>query len=200
MPAPLTGVTLQDVAARCGVSIATVSRVITGRAPVAATTRERVEAAARELGYEPNRAARQLCTQRSDLVGVVAIGAIPTGLGMFLSGVESACRRRGRSVVFSHAIDAIEAEATVHRLADSHGIDGIVLLGPGSDLGKHAAHARGVAAVAVDPGSAADAVQLGGLAVQQLDEDDGGTGHRPGRVHKVSAYTPREGLPVPNRC
>ena len=63
------------VAARAGVSGATVSYVLNGRAdranPVSATTRERVLAAARELGYQPNRSGRMLRRGRTDLVAIV---------------------------------------------------------------------------------------------------------------------------------
>lgn len=58
---------LVDVAARAGVSIKTVSNVVTGAANVSAETRMRVEAVIDELGYLPNLAARALRTGRTDL-------------------------------------------------------------------------------------------------------------------------------------
>ncbi|WP_162174848.1 LacI family DNA-binding transcriptional regulator [Hyphomonas oceanitis] len=63
-------VTLQDVANRAGVSIATASRVI-GDGKVKAATREKVEQAIRDLGYFPNAAARTLRGEKSMTVGVV---------------------------------------------------------------------------------------------------------------------------------
>ena len=63
--------TLEDVAARAGVSRATASRVVNGAAPVAAATRAAVEAAAEELGYAPNRAARSLAAHRNDTIALV---------------------------------------------------------------------------------------------------------------------------------
>jgi DNA-binding LacI/PurR family transcriptional regulator len=63
--------TLEDVAARAGVSRATASRVVNGAAPVAAATRAAVEAAAEELGYVPNRAARSLAAHRNDTIALV---------------------------------------------------------------------------------------------------------------------------------
>lgn len=56
-----------DVAARAGVSIKTVSNVVTGAAHVSTQTRMRVEAVIDEVGYRPNLAARALRTGRSDL-------------------------------------------------------------------------------------------------------------------------------------
>jgi DNA-binding LacI/PurR family transcriptional regulator len=63
--------TLEDVAARAGVSRATASRVVNGARRVAPSTRRAVEAAIAELGYAPNRAARSLAAHRSDTVALV---------------------------------------------------------------------------------------------------------------------------------
>ncbi len=63
--------TIYDIAERAGVSIATVSRVFSGRARVAETTKERVFAVAEELGYEPNVSARSLARQSTRVVSAV---------------------------------------------------------------------------------------------------------------------------------
>ena len=55
---------LIDVAARAGVSLKTVSNVVSGAVPVSAKTRARVEAAIAELDYRPNLAARELASLR----------------------------------------------------------------------------------------------------------------------------------------
>ena len=64
-------VTLEQVASIARVSRATVSRVVNGDQRVGEPSRVAVEAAVRELGYVPNRAARSLVTRRSDSVAVV---------------------------------------------------------------------------------------------------------------------------------
>ena len=63
--------TLEQVALLARVSRATVSRVVNGDLRVGESTRQAVEAAVRELGYVPNRAARSLVTRRSDSIAVV---------------------------------------------------------------------------------------------------------------------------------
>jgi DNA-binding LacI/PurR family transcriptional regulator len=63
--------TAHDVARRAGVSQSAVSRAFTEGASVAPATRERILAAARELGYRPNAIARTLITRRSRIVGLV---------------------------------------------------------------------------------------------------------------------------------
>ncbi|MEU9833906.1 LacI family DNA-binding transcriptional regulator [Streptosporangium sp. NPDC048047] len=63
--------TLEAVAARAGVSRATVSRVVNGQATVTPDIRETVMRAVRELGYVPNGAARNLVTQRTNSIALV---------------------------------------------------------------------------------------------------------------------------------
>ncbi|MGW6532496.1 LacI family DNA-binding transcriptional regulator [Streptomyces venezuelae] len=63
--------TLEAVAARAGVSRATVSRVVNGDPGVREVLAEKVRRAVDELGYVPNRAARSLVTRRHDAVAVV---------------------------------------------------------------------------------------------------------------------------------
>ncbi len=62
---------LKDVASHAGVSVKTVSNVVNNKPFVKPETRQRVEAAIKELGYRPNLAARQLKRGRSGFIGLV---------------------------------------------------------------------------------------------------------------------------------
>ncbi len=68
---PKRPLTLRDVSEACGVSEMTVSRVLRKSGDVSASTRERVLAAAKELGYVPNQIAGSLASQRVNLVAVI---------------------------------------------------------------------------------------------------------------------------------
>ena len=68
-------VTLDDVARLSGVSPATASRALNGRPGVRDESRERVRRVAESLGFRPNRAARQLASGRSSVIGLI----LPTG-------------------------------------------------------------------------------------------------------------------------
>ena len=68
---PRRPLTLRDVSEAAGVSEMTVSRVLRGQSDVAEETRARVEAAAKRLGYVPNRIAGALASSRVNLVAVV---------------------------------------------------------------------------------------------------------------------------------
>ena len=63
--------TLRDVSEASGVSEMTVSRVLRNRGDVSTSTREKVRAAAKELGYVPNKIAGSLASQRVNLVAVI---------------------------------------------------------------------------------------------------------------------------------
>ena len=69
--APRRRPTLEDVAARAGVSRATASRALTGSPRVTDETRTAVSEAAERLGYIPNRAARSLASRRTETVALV---------------------------------------------------------------------------------------------------------------------------------
>ncbi len=87
--------TLRDVSEASGVSEMTVSRVLRNRGDVSATTRERVLAAARALGYVPNKIAGGLASQRVNLVGVIipslsnmVFPEVMTGISAVLDNTE----------------------------------------------------------------------------------------------------------------
>jgi LacI family transcriptional regulator len=63
--------TIFDVATLAGVSIKTVSRVVNNEPNVRASTRERVDNAIQQLNYRPDRAARNLASHRSHLIGLI---------------------------------------------------------------------------------------------------------------------------------
>ncbi|MFS2280764.1 LacI family DNA-binding transcriptional regulator [Microbacterium sp. OR21] len=63
--------TIEEVAARAGVSRSTVSRVVNGSTAVSAEALAAVQAAIAELGYAPNRAARSLASRQTHAIGLV---------------------------------------------------------------------------------------------------------------------------------
>jgi LacI family transcriptional regulator len=82
-------VTLADVAARAGVSPATVSRVLNGNYPVASSTRERVLRAVDELDYVLNGPASSLAAATSDLVGILVNDIADPFFGIMAGAAQS---------------------------------------------------------------------------------------------------------------
>lgn len=62
---------IRDVAEQAGLSVASVSRVLSGLPGVSEATRQRVMMAVEALGYRPNLAARRLRSQRTDTLGLI---------------------------------------------------------------------------------------------------------------------------------
>lgn len=90
---PRRSLTLRDVSEASGVSEMTVSRVLRNRGDVSSATRERVRAAAKELGYVPNKIAGALASQRVNLIAVIipsmsnmVFPEVMTGISAVLDG------------------------------------------------------------------------------------------------------------------
>jgi LacI family transcriptional regulator len=149
--------TLSDVARMADVSEATASRVMNGRRYVAAATRLRVEAAARDLDYSPHRAARDLSMARTATVAlIVHHSQYPAhGEGTFaarvVDGVSRALHRRGYDLLYLSVDD--DAAARLQGLAAVRPgrSDGAMLLGPAfPPAGIRALRATGRPIVLID--------------------------------------------------
>jgi DNA-binding LacI/PurR family transcriptional regulator len=120
------------VAARAAVSRATASRVLRGATNVSARARAAVEAAAQELSYTPNRAARSLVTGRSDSVAFYVdesedrLFSDPFFLGV-LRGTQRAIAAAGMQLMFSVASRPDDHQRFLHYAAGRH-VDGVLLL------------------------------------------------------------------------
>jgi len=93
-------VTSVDVARRCGVSQSTVSLVFSGKSAgrISARTEAAVRAAAEELGYRPNAAARALKTGAARTVALVVPDVMNPFFGAMLRGAQTAARAAGYAV------------------------------------------------------------------------------------------------------
>lgn len=148
--------TLSDVARMAGVSAATASRVMNGRRYVAVATRQRVEAAARELDYVPHHAARDLSMSRTATVALLVHHAqYPNEAGMFstrvLDGIARTLHPRGYDLLY-RAVDDDAASRLQGLAAVRPGrSDGALLLGPAFPrAGIQALRATGRPVVLID--------------------------------------------------
>ncbi len=143
LPDSRTPPTLEEVAARAGVSRATASRVLRGASNVSPASRDGVLAAAAEIAYTPNRAARALVTRRTDSVAFVVaesedrVFTDPFFLGM-LRGAQGEIAAAGLQMILVIACSQAEARQFEHYAGGGH-VDGVLLLSlhGDDDLPRH---------------------------------------------------------------
>jgi DNA-binding LacI/PurR family transcriptional regulator len=124
--------TIDDVARSAGVSKGLVSLALNGRPGVSAAARERIGAAAAELGWRPSAKARALATQRAYSLGLVVrrdpstFEADPF-FAAYVAGVERVLAAHGQVLVLSVVPDAAVEADTYRRLVADQRVDGFLL-------------------------------------------------------------------------
>jgi LacI family transcriptional regulator len=130
---PPGDVTVRDVAAAAGVSIGTVSHVVSGRRRVADATRQRVETAIRSLQYRPNRLARALLERRTQTIGMLIPDVGNPFFGELARAVERTARVAGYCVVFGNSENDQDAEARYLVEFVERRVDGLVVVAAAGD-------------------------------------------------------------------
>ncbi|GAA4250512.1 LacI family DNA-binding transcriptional regulator [Dactylosporangium darangshiense] len=179
-----------DVARLAGVSQKTVSRVFNNEPNVTEETRVRVLAAAQELGYRPNGAARALLTGRTHRIGVVSLGTAHFGPSSLLVALEREARRINYSLSIANTFeeDASGLAAAVDNLL-VQGVDAVILSEPVDDGGEPLTVdvpvlTLGAAPVVHAPTVLAVHAAEGGDAAAELTRYLLGLGHR--TVHHIA--------------
>ncbi|TWD82903.1 LacI family transcriptional regulator [Kribbella amoyensis] len=121
--------TIRDVAARAGVSTATVSRVVNGNYPVAASTRAAVERAMRELGYVANAHARALAGSTTRVVGIVVNEIVDPFFAYIARGVQAEAVASGRLCLVCSTQGDQAAELKFVDLLLEQRADAVILVG-----------------------------------------------------------------------
>jgi LacI family transcriptional regulator len=125
-------VTIRDIAKKLKLSIAAVSRAMDGYSDISEETRQRVINTAREMGYVPNRAARQLRRQKADAIGYILPSETPRFadpfFSEFLSGLGDETALHPFDLLVSIAPPGAESEQTIYRTwVQSRKVDGFIL-------------------------------------------------------------------------
>ncbi len=119
--------TIGDVARRAGVSTATVSRVLTGQGRARPETRDRVIAAARDLGYRPSGVARSLRQRATRTIGLIVTDIENPFFPQLVRAVEDAARELGYAILLCNADDDPERESGYLELLVDRWVDGVVI-------------------------------------------------------------------------
>ncbi|GGS03752.1 LacI family transcriptional regulator [Streptomyces humidus] len=121
-------VKITDVARHAGVSPSTVSYALSGKRPISQETRQRVEAAIRELGYRPHAGARALASSRSNVLALVAplrTGTHVPVVMQFAVSVVTTAREHDHDVLL---LTQEEGEEGLRRVADTALVDALIVM------------------------------------------------------------------------
>lgn len=123
----MANASMRDVAARAGVSVATVSHVINNTRYVAEGTRERVQAAIEGLNYNPDTMARIFKTGRTNLVGFVVPNISDPFFSTLIEEVESVLSRQNYRLVVTNSHEDEQREIENLRFLCNGLVDGIII-------------------------------------------------------------------------
>ncbi|MDD3794497.1 MAG: LacI family DNA-binding transcriptional regulator [Lachnospiraceae bacterium] len=124
-------VSMKDIAKRCGVSIATVSKSLNGYSDIGAEKREEIKKAAEEMGYFPNSSARALKTKRTYNLGVLFADKARSGLthdyfGSILESFKVAAEAKGYDITFTNC-NLSNRRMSYYEHCRYRGVDGLVI-------------------------------------------------------------------------
>ncbi|MDO4616429.1 MAG: LacI family DNA-binding transcriptional regulator [Lachnospiraceae bacterium] len=124
-------VSMKDIARRCNVSVATVSKALSGRSDIGEETRRRVCKTAEEMGYLSNAAARALKTNRTYNIGVLFVDEQHSGLtheyfSAILQSFKVEAERRGYSITFINRYVGTR-KTTYLQHCQYRGLDGVLI-------------------------------------------------------------------------
>lgn len=117
---------IKDVAQAAGVSVTTVSRVLSNNGPVRDSVRERVQTAMQQLGYRPNAAARRLRSGDTATIGLVVSDVRNPFFTEVSRAVEDMAYRQGMRVILCNTDENPEKEAMYLRLMEEERVTGMI--------------------------------------------------------------------------
>lgn len=125
-------VSMKDIALRCGVSVATVSKALNGHQDIGEATRERVMQSAREMGYTANSAARALKTNRTYNLGILFVDLQNSGLtheyfASTLNSFRIEAERCGYDITFINSNVGHQNQSYLQH-ALYRGVDGVAII------------------------------------------------------------------------
>lgn len=133
-------VTINDVAARAGVSKTTVSHYLNGRYDsMSKETKENIAQVVEELGYRPNALARSLKQKKTHTIGAIVANILNPFSTSIIRGVEDYCNQHGFSLILCNADeDPVKEREYLEVLADKQ-VDGLIIntTGHNNDLIKN---------------------------------------------------------------
>lgn len=125
-------VSMKDISAVCGVSIATVSKALNNHRDIGEETKEHIRQVAKEMGYSPNSAAKMLKTNRSYNLGVLFTDDDQSGLthdhfAYVLNSFKNAAEQKGYDLTFISSSRSSVRKMSYLEHTRYRGFDGVVI-------------------------------------------------------------------------
>jgi LacI family transcriptional regulator len=127
-------ITIKDVAKEAGVSLATTSRVLSGRGYSSEESRRKVHQAVRRLGYTPNDLARKLKQTRTDTIGLMITDIINPFYAFLASGVLDYARKLGYHVIVCATDEEPELEREYLNVLMKQRAAGVIAVPTGENI------------------------------------------------------------------
>ncbi len=119
--------TLKDVAAKSGLTVTTVSRVLNNRGYISDEAREKVYEAMKELNYQPNEVARSLSKKSTNTIGVIVPHIRHPYFAETVSTLENAAGKRGYKIILCNSHGKERKEREYLEMCTSNRVAGIIV-------------------------------------------------------------------------
>jgi LacI family transcriptional regulator len=171
-----TGATIKDVAARAGVSTATVSRVLSGKEGVSEELYLRVRDAIEKLDYRPNQAARRLRERQSKIIGALVPDIQIPFFSTLVVQMERVLQEAGYLLLLGNTFDQLQEELLNVSIFLSEDVSGVIFAAANShDLSNIIRlQENGIPVVAIDRSTGelqVDSVQIANIQAAKLAVD-----------------------------
>lgn len=131
--------TLKDVAAKCGVTVTTVSRMLNGRGYVSEKTKKKIRQAMKELNYQPNAFARALSLQKSSFIGLIVPSASNMYFCKVIDAVERYVSNNGYKLLLCNSNLEPKKEIEYFDMLSANKVAGVIIASRTQDIDKNIA-------------------------------------------------------------
>ena len=119
--------TIKDIAAKTGLAVGTVSRVMNNRGYISKETRDKVLEAMKSLNYKPNELARSLTKKNTNMLGIIMPHIEHPYFSRLISRLERAASRYGYKILLCNTRENFEREKDYIDMCLSNRVSGIII-------------------------------------------------------------------------